>query len=83
MGDQEKDATQLPRDFVAYRVMWSSPQRFVENKPGDWDQFRWSADGHWTFFDNHGDESVAEYYAKADFVFAKARRDTSQRTVDR
>ena len=71
MCDQKKYATQLPRDFVAYRVMWSSPQRFVENKPGDWDGYCIST---WLCFQGYAprDQRKDKIVGKIDVDFAKA-----------
>ena len=62
----------LPSDFIAYRVMWLCPRRFVRKGPDDWNILRWS--DRWAIFDNYGDAQVAEEYNQADQVFVRQEK---------
>jgi len=59
-----KDASHLPRTFVAFIIGRKRPFKYVsKNKADDWDVHTW--DGSWQFFDNVGDNTALMTYNEA------------------
>lgn len=62
----------VPEDFIAFKILWMSPRRYVKKGEDNWDVLRWS--DRWTFFDNVGDQTATKEYVDATNIFVRHSR---------
>ena len=62
----------IPMDFIAFKILWKTPRRYIQNGINDWHVLVWS--DRWDFFDNVGDKTAANAYWDATMVFCAHAR---------